>query len=179
MRYTPFLALVLLTGLSISCGDAPTAVQDEAVLSLEDHLPALVVAGTGRGAEVSWGEFQFPPFFVEGFDCGEDVVVNGYAHTVEKKVVAGARNQHAFLTVNAQGVGIGQTTGARYNWSDKFTSYHYRGNGKAAGYNTLIHSRLIGQGSAKNISFFFNFTFVQNANGETVVDVGETRQVCK
>jgi len=179
MRHTPFLALSLLVALSISCGDAPTAVEDEAVQPAEELSLDLLVAGKGNGAEVSWGVFHFPPFAVEGFDCGEDVVVDGFAHTVRKDPVPGARNQHAFLTVNAQGVGIGQLTGARYIWSDKFTTYHYRGNGKAAGFKSLVHSRLIGQGSAKNISFFFNFTFVQNANGETTVEVSETRQVCK
>ena len=179
MRRTPFLVLSLLVGLSISCGDAPTAVEDEAVQSAEELSLEFRVAGKGNGAEVSWSEFQFPPFVVDGFPCGEDVLVQGFAHTVRKNLVPGARNQHAFLTVNAQGFGTGQTSGAKYIWSDKFTSYHYRGNGKAAGFKTKIHTRLIGQGSAEDVRFSYDFNFVQNANGETTVEVGNSHRVCK
>ena len=179
MRRTPLLVLIPLVGFSISCGDVPTAVQDDAVSSEEGFSPELRVAGKESAAEVSWGEFEFVPFPIDGFECGENVLVRGFFHTVRKTAVDGKPNQHGLLTVNAQGVGVGELTGAKYIWADKVTSYHFRGNGKASGFKEQTNSRLIGQGSVPNAQFSFDFTFIQNANGVTTVEVSNARQICK
>jgi len=179
MRRTPLLVPLVLAVFSLSCGDAPTAVQDEAIQTAEAAAqlsPTLLLAGKGNGAEVIWAPFSFQ---VQGCEGEENVLVEGFSHTVRKYLVPGQRNQHAFLTVNAQGVGTGQLTGAEYVWADKVTSYHYRGNGKGSGLKRHTNSRLIGQGSAPNLRFSLKITHIVNANGEVTVDVNEAHRICK
>lgn len=175
MRHTPFLALVLLTGLSISCGDAPTAVQDDAVFSLEDQLPALVVAGGGSGAEVNWDSFSFE---IEGCDWGETVSVEGFYHTVLKVSKPGHQNGQYIFHLNAKAVGEGPISGLKYTWADR-ESFHFRDNGKGSGFKGSLHSRLIGQGGATDMEFFGNVTFFTNANGGVTVDYDGFREICR
>ena len=179
MRPAPLLALVLLAGITASCGDSPTAVEDESAQLVQTDaqlLPQLFLAESDRAAEVIWAPFAF---VVEGCEGEENVSVEGFSHTVRKDPVPGMQNLLAFITVNAKGEGTGELTGARYVWADHLTSYHYRENGLGSGLKGSLHSRLIGQGSAPNLRFFGKVTYIVNANGDVTVDVEEASQICK
>ena len=175
MTRTPFLALSLLVGLSISCGDTPTAVQDDAVQSAVEFSPELRVVGKGNGAEVSWDSFGF---VIEGCDWGETVFVEGFFHTVVKVSKPDHRNIQYVFHLNAKAVGFGPVSGSKYVWSDR-ESFQFRENGAREGFKASLHSRLIGQGGATNMEFFGNVTFFHNANGDVTVDFDDFRQVCK
>jgi hypothetical protein len=179
MRRAPLLALVLLVGITTSCGDTPTAIENEAAqLARTDAplSPKLLLAGSDRAAEVIWAPFAF---VVTGCEGEEDVSVEGFSHTVRKDPVPGMQNLLTFITVNAKGEGTGELTGARYVWDDHLTSYHYRENGMGSGLKGALHSRMIGQGSAPNLRFFGKVTYIVNANGDVTVDVEEAAQICK
>lgn len=177
MRRTPLLILAMATGVTLSCGDGPTGIADDISVQGARAIPAspLFAAG-GNGAEVIWAPFEF---MVEGCPGMEDVWVQGYSHTIRKEPTEGANNQHGLLTVNAQGIGVGQSTGARYLWNDKLTDYHYRVHAVGSGLKQALHSRLIGQGSAPNQRFKGMITYIVNGNGDVTVDVEEAVQVCK
>lgn len=179
MRRIPVLALALFCSMTLSCDDAPTGIgEDPGVLIAGSPEFSLnpVVAAEGNSAEVSWAPFGFQ---VVGCEGEEDVWVEGFSHTVRKDGVPGANNWHTFLTVNAEGVGIGLETGARYIWNDKITWYQYSDNGAASSLKQMMVSRLIGQGSAPDLRFHGLARYVVNANGEVTVDFDVGSQVCK
>ncbi len=62
MRRAPFLVLILLAGISLSCGDAPTEVRDDSVMSLEAEAqlsPTPTLGKKGNAATIDWRPFEF------------------------------------------------------------------------------------------------------------------------
>ncbi len=169
------LVLASVASFSLSCADAPTAIQEDGVggdLVAAAAAPAPPVA-SASASEVVWAPFSFN---VEG--CEETVHVEGFSHTVSKEQTTGSGGNHGFITVNAKGTGVGES-GATYVWADKLTDYRVRSNGRTFGWKGMLHSRLIGKGKTPDLRFFGTINYVMNANGQVTVDVEGAFEICK
>jgi hypothetical protein len=177
MRRAPLLAVVLLAGLTISCEDAPTAVQVDAVQTLQSDArlsPTPLLAAKGNPASVEWRPFEFT---VEG--CDESVLVKGFSHNLSKNQVRGKAGPTSFLMVSAQGFGEGLDSGAKYVFSDKIT---YSQGGEIEGGTVVGASRqfqLIGQGPVPNLHFYGVVKITLYEDGQVEIDLAESQEICK
>jgi hypothetical protein len=121
---------------------------------------------------------SFQPFAFTVTTCGEAVDLSGTFHQVFQSFVGPSGKEHFRFHINAKGVGIGQVTGARYQWNDRLFD---NTNIAAAGAFTFIrndYTRLIGQGGALNAGLAVQVKITVNANGELVVDKLVVRDAC-
>ncbi|MFH1763411.1 MAG: hypothetical protein ABIF09_04375 [Gemmatimonadota bacterium] len=181
MRRAPILVLILLAGISLSCGEAPTEVSDDSVMSLEAEAqlsPTLLLAGKGTAATVEWRPFAFP---VEGCPDYEDewIDVSGFSHNLSKDQVRGKTGPTSFLRVNAQGFGVGRTSHAKYVFSDKITYFNAGEVEEGEVIGASRQDKLIGQGRVPNLHFYGIVKLTLYDDGNVTVDVDEAHQVCK
>ena len=176
MRLTPALATVLLAGLTLSCAEGPTGISDDSLLSLDEGVQVSTVlsAKNYHAAEVEWRPFAFT---VEG--CGEDVDVEGFSHNLGKSQVRGKNGPTTTLRVSAQGFGVGQTSQAKYVFSDKIT---YSSGGEI-GEGTYVGAsrqfQLIGQGKAPNLHFYGIVKLIFDGKGNVTIEVQNSAEICK
>ena len=179
MRRAPFLALILLAGLTLSCGDAPTAVSDDSVMSLEAAAqlsPTLLLAKGENAASVEWRSFQF---WIQGCEEAEKVLVEGFSHNLSKDQVRGKSGPTSFLKVSAQGFGVGEPSGAKYVFSDKITYFNA---GEVEAGEVIGASRqvqLIGQGRVPNFHFYGIVKLTFYGDGGVEIDINQAHQICK
>jgi len=156
-------ALLLLACESGTAPQSPTAEEDAAPLGPEF-------------AAVPNPSFQ--PFAFTVTTCGEPVDVSGTFHPVVQFFVGPGGKQQFRFHINAKGTGVGQLTGARYQWNDRLFDIT---NVAPAGTLSFIlndYARLIGQGRAIDLRFAVQSKITITATGKVVVDRLVIRSAC-
>jgi len=176
MRLTSSLVTVLLVGLSLSCGEGPTGITDDSVLPPDDgiRLSTVLSAKGSNAAEVEWRAFAFT---VEG--CGEDVDVEGFSHNLGKSQIRGKNGPTTVLRVSAHGFGVGQTSRARYVFSDKITYSSGEESGVGNYVGVARQFQLIGQGRAPDLHFYGVVEIIFDESGNVTFEVQDATQICK
>ena len=107
------------------------------------------------------------------YNCVEDVSVTGNYHFVfiPDKVTSSGRFSGG-LHLDAQGTGVGLSSGAKYLWRDNWTEHlNYDITTGVAGHQTYRHNlRIIGTGGAPSFDVIEVISITINANGVVTVD---------
>jgi hypothetical protein len=152
-----------------ACDAPPTGVQG----NLDETVPPPNFAAADASP-------VFLPFAFTVNNCAELVDVSGQFHlTVRDFVNANGKRQFKFR-VNAKGRGVGQTTGAVYEWQEQFLDiYNFSpGDGTLRTNTWYQHARLIGHGQAVNAHFHLEFKVTFNANGDVTAFHFRVRDTC-
>lgn len=121
---------------------------------------------------------SFQPFAFAVDNCVETVDVAGTFHEVVQAFVGPGGKEHFRFHINANGTGVGQSSGARYQWSDRLFDVT---NLSAAGAQTFTlndKARLIGQGGAPNLDIATHIKVTINGQGDVTVDRFTARARC-
>jgi hypothetical protein len=153
--------LITTVACLAACGDASTAPESAA--------PAAVPVFAAKPNP------RFEPFAFTVSNCVEEVDVSGTFHEFE----IGDPDRHIVFHVNAKGIGIGRTTGARYQWNDRLFDNDHIPLAGPASFVLNDHTRLIGQGGAPNADFHIQMKVTVNAKGVVVVDRTVVRDTCR
>jgi hypothetical protein len=151
-RRSPLLALVPLL-LIAACGREPAGP------------PALTL---DRGPSFNSSPVFFPFNFVVAA-CNELVDVTGQFHPVFRFHEDGDGGTHFKGHFNAEGIGIGLTSGAIYNWNDAI-NFEENFRGPQQTFTDQQSLELIGRGQATNFRLRFLFHVTVTPNG--VVHIG-------
>ncbi len=109
----------------------------------------------------------------------ELVDVQGFSHNLSKDQVRGKAGPTSFLKVSAQGFGVGQTSHAKYVFSDKIT-YFSAGEVEAGEFiGASRQFQLIGQGGVPNLHFYGIVNFTLYGDGNVTIDMDQAHQICK
>jgi hypothetical protein len=107
------------------------------------------------------------------FNCAEDVNVTGKFHFVFRldKITNSGRISGG-LHLDAQGTGVGLSSGEKYLWRDNWTEQlNYNITTGSAGHQTFRHRlRIIGTGGAPSYNTIEVISVTVNANGVVTVD---------
>jgi hypothetical protein len=151
----PRLPMVGLLCILAACGDAGTAPGS-------------------AGPDVTGPVFtakpnpSFFPFAFTVSNCLEDVDISGTFHPVTRGIPGVDR--HFLFHINAKGTGVGQTTGAKYQWNDRlFDNDHVTVTGPIS-FVLNDNTRLVGQGGAPNAVVHVRIKVTVNAKGVVTVD---------
>jgi hypothetical protein len=130
---------------------------------------------TGQAiAQSSEGRF---PFGGTVDVCGELVDFEGEFHVVTNFVESKSGNVMSKFHINAKGTGVGQTSGAVYQWNDAINESFNASKGlNFTGNQSWL---LIGQGKAPNFKLNSTFHITINANGEVTAEVNNFSAECK
>ena len=155
IRFPRIRALALL-----ATGSIVVAACETATVVAPRNVPTTISAAV---VENSRNEFVFfiPP-------CnGEAIDGSGIFHTVFSFTVAPSGQLSGDFHINAKGMGVGLTTGAKYEWNDAINdSFHFDTRDGAPYTETFTRSfRLIGQGGVPDRRFNVRFHVTVNANG--------------
>jgi hypothetical protein len=121
---------------------------------------------------------SFQPFAFTVTTCGEPVDVSGTFHEVVQFFVGPSGKQHFRFHINAKGTGVGQLTGARYQWNDRLFDITNIAPAGAFSFTLNDHTRLIGQGRALNLRLAVRSKVTVTATGRVVVDRLVVRAIC-
>ncbi len=121
---------------------------------------------------------SFQPFAFAVDNCVETVDVSGTFHEVVQFFVGPRGKEHFRFHLNAKGTGIGQSTGARYQWNDRLFDITNVAPVGAVSFILNDYARLIGQGGAVNSRLAIQVKVTINANGDATVDRLRVRDVC-
>ena len=106
-RVSAFAALA--TALLIACDSGATPGEPSAELEAIAYQPASAAKPNP----------SFQPFAFSVDNCVETVDVAGTFHEVTQLFVGPNGKEHFRFHINAKGIGVGRTTGARYQWNDR------------------------------------------------------------
>lgn len=121
---------------------------------------------------------SFQPFAFPVDNCVETVDLSGTFHEVVQFFVGPGGKQHFRFHINAKGTGVGQLTGARYQWNDRLFDITNIAPAGAVSFILNDYARLIGQGQAVNSRFAVQIKVTINANGQVTVDRFVVRDAC-
>ena len=131
-----------------------------------------------RPASVAVPNPSFEPFAFSVDNCVELVDLTGTFHAVVRFFVGPGGKEHFRFHINAKGTGVGQLTGARYQWNDRlFDITNFAPSGTVS-FTLNDKARLIGQGSAVNTDVSFQAKITVNAQGGVTVDRFRARARC-
>ena len=120
---------------------------------------------------------RFLPFSFTVGGCGEPVLVTGAFHDHFQLQSDAAGGTHFKGHVNAVGVGVGQLTGATYNWNDAIDEQgSFRGAEQT--FTSVRSVRLIGRGSAPELRIQARFHITVTPTGVVSVIVDDFSVVC-
>jgi hypothetical protein len=153
-------------------------------------LPLLLIAACGREATApaapaiysgpSFAVNASPQFFPFNFPvliCTEVVDVTGVFHPVFQFTADGNGGFHFKGHIDATGIGIGQSTGATYNWNDAINSEDsFRGLQET--FTSQESTELIGRGQAANFRLHFLFHVTVTPNGVVNITADNFTVVC-
>ncbi len=122
---------------------------------------------------------SFQPFAFTVDNCVESVALSGTFHEVFQAFVGPGGKQHFRFHINAKGTGIGQLTGARYQWNDRLFDVTNVAPVGTVSFTLNDRARLIGQGGAPNFTFGTQIKVTVNANGVVTVDRLVARNTCR
>src|SRR5919108_1447123 len=117
------------------------------------------------------------PFASTQFVCTELVDFTGEYHIKSSWTASNSGNLHFTFHINAKGTGVGQTSGATYQWNDAIIEvYHDAALPFTA---TLIQTwKLIGQGAADNFVLKARIHVTINANGDVTAEHDSLEVTC-
>lgn len=121
---------------------------------------------------------SFQPFAFTVSNCAEPVDVSGTFHEVVQFFVGPGGKQHFRFHINAKGTGVGQLTGARYQWNDRLFDITNIAPVGTVSFILNDYTRLIGQGTAVDARFAVQNKVTINANGTVTVDRFVVRDTC-
>jgi hypothetical protein len=121
---------------------------------------------------------SFQPFAFTVESCTELVDVSGTFHQVEHFFVGPRGKQHFRFHINAKGTGVGQVTGARYQWNDRLFDITNIAPSQTVSFILNDYARLIGQGGATSFRAAVQIKVTVTATGEVVVDRFVVRSAC-
>jgi len=107
------------------------------------------------------------------FNCVENVSVTGKFHFVFRADnITNSGRFSGGLHLDAQGTGVGLSSGAKYLWRDNWTEQlNYSITTGDAGHQTFRHNlRIIGTGGAPSFNIIEVISVTVNANGVVTVD---------
>jgi len=150
-------------------------------------IPLLLIAACGRelvapendtGPSLAVASPRFFPFDFPGIQiCTELVDMTGQFHPVFKLTEDGQGGFHFKGHFNAIGIGIGQSSGATYNWNDAINEEdNFR-----APQETFTSQRsleLIGRGQAANFRLHFLFHVTVTPDGVANINADNFTVVC-
>lgn len=143
------------------------------------QLPVTEEGGTLPGPEfAAVPNPSFQPFAFTVESCAEPVDVSGTFHGVVQFFVGPRGKEHFRFHINAKGTGVGQLTGARYQWNDRLFDIENIAPTGATSFILNDYSRLIGQGRAVDARFAVQIKVTITATGEVVVDRLVVRDTC-
>jgi hypothetical protein len=121
---------------------------------------------------------SFQPFAFTVPTCGEPVDVSGTFHEVVQFFVGPSGKQHFRFHINAKGTGVGQVTGARYQWNDRLFDITNIAPSQTFTFILNDYTRLIGQGGALDLRLAVQNKITVTPAGTIVVDRLVVRAVC-
>jgi hypothetical protein len=121
---------------------------------------------------------SFQPFAFAVATCDDTVDVSGTFHEVVQLFVGPGGKQHFRFHINAKGTGVGQLTGARYQWNDRLFDITNIAPTGATSFILNDYTRLIGQGRATDVRFAVQNKITITAKGRVVVDRLVVRSAC-
>jgi hypothetical protein len=135
-----------------------------------------IAAGT---AAVAKPNPSFQPFAFSVDNCVETVDLAGTFHPVVQGFVGPGGKEHFKFHINAKGTGVGQLTGARYQWNDRLFDITNIAPSGTVSFTLNDHARLIGQGAAVNLRLATQIKVTINAQGTVTVDRFRARAICR
>ncbi|MGH7580570.1 MAG: hypothetical protein ACREM9_10395 [Gemmatimonadales bacterium] len=121
---------------------------------------------------------SFQPFAFSVDNCVETVDLSGTFHEVVQFFVGPGGKEHFRFHINAKGTGVGQLTGARYQWNDRLFDITNIAPAGAVSFTLNDNARLIGQGRAANFRAAVRIKLTINAAGVVAVDRFVARVTC-
>lgn len=121
---------------------------------------------------------SFQPFAFSVDNCVETVDLSGTFHQVVQFFLGPGGKGHFRFHINAKGTGVGQLTGARYQWNDRLFDITNIAPAGAVSFILNDYTRLIGQGGAANFRFATQIKVTINAVGVATVDRLVVRATC-
>jgi hypothetical protein len=118
------------------------------------------------------------PFAFTVATCADTVDVSGTFHGVVQFFVGPGGKEHFRFHINAKGTGVGQLTGARYQWNDRLFDITNIAPTGATSFILNDYTRLIGQGRAIDVRFAVQQKVTVTATGRVVVDRLVVRSAC-
>jgi hypothetical protein len=159
----------LATALLIACDSGPTPSEPSAELEAIAYLPASAAKPNP----------SFQPFAFAVNNCVETVDVAGTFHEVTQVFVGPNGKEHFRFHINAKGIGVGRTTGARYQWNDRlFDITNVVPSGRGT-FTLNDRTRLIGQGAAVNTVVATQIKVTVNGRGNVTVDHFRALAICR
>jgi hypothetical protein len=165
-RFTPSRLGVLA---SLAAASMAGAACETAVAPVEIPPISLAVVENSRNEFV----FFIPP-------CnGEPIDGSGIFHLKVSSTVTPSGRVNGTFHINAKGKGVGQITGANYEWNDAINESFGFDADFAPFHDTFIRRfRLIGQGGVPDRRFNVTFHITVNANGEVTSFKFEISDTC-
>jgi hypothetical protein len=121
---------------------------------------------------------SFLPFAFTISNCTELVDVSGTFHQTDQFFVGPGGKQHFRFHINAKGTGVGQQTGARYQWNDRLFDISNVAPVGTVSFTRNDNTRLIGQGGAVDARLAVQIKVTINSNGQVVVDRFRALDTC-
>jgi hypothetical protein len=121
---------------------------------------------------------SFQPFAFTVATCDDTVDVSGTFHGTVQFFVGPGGKEHLRFHINAKGTGVGQLTGARYQWNDRLFDITNIAPAGAISFILNDYTRLIGQGRATDVRFAVQNKITITAKGRVVVDRLVVRSAC-
>jgi len=120
---------------------------------------------------------RFLPFSFTIGGCGEPVLVTGSFHEHFQFRADPAGGTHFVGHINAVGVGVGQITGAIYNWNDLIRQQGtFRGLEQT--FTSIQNTRMIGLGSASDMRVQARFHVTVTPSGVVSVILDDVSAIC-
>jgi hypothetical protein len=143
-----------------------------------DNSPTMPATDDGVVPDFAILENDRNPFSASLFVCTEVVDFTGEFHVKTSFTSSASGNEHFTFHINAKGTGVGQTSGATYQWNDNIVEVVNDADLPFT-LTELQTWKLIGQGAADNFLLKQRFHVTVNANGDVTV-VHDTFEVtCK
>jgi hypothetical protein len=158
LRLSAYAALAVLALAACDSSGTPgePSVEQEAVAN--------------QPASVAKPNPSFQPFAFTVDNCVETVALEGTFHEVSRFFIGPSGKAQLKFHINAKGIGVGQLTGARYQWNDRLfdmTNLAPRG---TVSFIQSDFTRLIGQGGVVNTVLKLEAKITVNAKGVVTVD---------
>ena len=118
------------------------------------------------------------PFAFNVTGCTEVVRVTGTFHVLFASTVSASGETMDRIHINANGTGIGRTTGAEYGFNDEINLTQHTASGSLRTDSQIETLKLIGRGAVPDQIVRARFRVTVNANGETTVEIDEFETVC-
>jgi hypothetical protein len=137
-----------------------------------------LTAIANRPASVAKPNPSFQPFAFSVDNCVETVDLAGTFHEVVQLFIGPGGKEHFRFHINAKGIGVGQLTGARYQWNDRLFDITNIAPAGAVSFTQNDYARLIGRGSAVNTVVRFQVKITVNGQGVVTVERITARSRC-